>query len=583
MLCKEFGMSSEEMDIGYIVGVVQRRFWQMVIPFVVLFCIISTVVMLLPAKYQSSATILIEGQEVPQELVRSTVTGFVEERLQAIMQVVLNRTNLMSIIDRVGLYKDERKTMTSEAIVEMMRENISMTPIKADVASNTGRPATATIAFSIAFEGKNPTQVLQTTNTLVSLFLEENLKNREEKASTAYSFLEKQLAALRDEVAHSEELIARFKEEHLGVLPELTQLNLQTLERTDREVQALEEHIRGLLERRAFLEGQLATVSQQRTLVTADGTHVLAPAEELRALQARYVALSATHSEKHPDVIKLREQIASLEGSGGNMDLAADLQAERARLTEMKGKYGPNHPDVRAAERRVKALEKRGAGSKKWRNSSASAAGDNPAWVALKSQLQATDIDLQTQRTRAAALRARQEELVRRLEDAPRVEQEYRRLERDYQNAQFKYQETSRKFMAARESRELEQERVGERLTLIEPPMLPEVPSKPKRPLLLLVGFVLSLGAGAGCGALAEALDSSVRGVRGLRTLTDVPLLGRIPHISTAEGAARRKRRLFWALAIAVGVLVVLFGVVHIFVRPLDVLFYQAMGRIFGV
>ena len=89
--------------------------------------------MLLPAKYQSSATILIEGQEVPQELVCSTVTGFVEERLQAIMQVVLNRTNLMSIIDRVGLYKDERKTMTSEAIVEMMRENISMTPIKADV------------------------------------------------------------------------------------------------------------------------------------------------------------------------------------------------------------------------------------------------------------------------------------------------------------------------------------------------------------------------------------------------------------------------------------------------------------------
>ena len=168
-------MPSEEMDIGYIVGVVQRRFWQMVIPFVVLFCIISTVVMLLPAKYQSSATILIEGQEVPQELVRSTVTGFVEERLQAIMQVVLNRTNLMSIIDRVGLYKDERKTMTSEALVEMMRENISMTPIKADVASNTGRPATATIAFSIAFEGKNPTQVLQTTNTLVSLFLEENL------------------------------------------------------------------------------------------------------------------------------------------------------------------------------------------------------------------------------------------------------------------------------------------------------------------------------------------------------------------------------------------------------------------------
>lgn len=573
-------MSSEEMDIGYIVNVVQRRFWQMAIPAAALFCIIATVVMLLPAKYQSSGTILIEGQEVPQELVRSTVTGFVEERLQSIMQVVLNRANLMGIIDRVGLYKEERQTMTAEALVAMMRQNIAMTPITADVVSNTGRPATATIAFSIAFEGKEPTQVLQTTNTLVSLFLEENLKNREEKASTAYSFLEKQLTALRDEISHSEELIARFKEEHLGSLPELTHLNLQTLERIDREVQTLEESIRGLLERRAFLEGQMATVTPQRTLVTSDGARVLAPEEELRALQARYVSLSATHSEKHPDVIKLREQIASLETSGGNMNLAADLQTERLRLADLKGKYGANHPDVRAAERRVRALEKREADPK--RRNFASDAGSNPALVSLKSQLQATDIDLQTQRTRVAALRARQDELIRRLEDAPRVEQEYRRLERDYQNAQAKYQETSRKFMAARESRELEQERVGEKLTLIEPPMLPEVPSKPKRPLLLVIGLVVSLGAGAGCGAVAEALDGSVRGARGLRALTNAPLLGRIPHIATAKDAAKRKKRISWLVAALVALLVVLLGIVHVSIQPLDVLFYRAMSRFFG-
>lgn len=570
---------SEETELGYLVGVIRRRIWQMVLPAVGLFVVVAVVVALLPAKYQSSATILIEGQEVPQELVRSTVTGFVEERLQTITQVVLNRSNLMNIIERVGLYQEERKTMTSEALVAMMRKNITMEPIQAEVMSNTGRPSTATIAFSVGFEGTDPAKVLQTTNTLVSLFLEENLKNREEKASTAYSFLEKQLVALRDEVAQSEELIARFKEEHLGSLPELTQLNLQTLDRIERDVQAHQENIRGILERRAFLEGQLATITPQRTLVTADGGRVLPPVEELRALKTRYVSLTATHSDKHPEVIKLREQIAALEGSGVSVDLAEELAAERARLSEISARFGANHPDVLAAKRRVAALEASGAGSSRMVASSVAESADNPAWMALKSQLQATAMDLQSQQAMLSDLRRRQDELTRRLENAPRVEQQYRKLERDHQNAQFKFQETSQKLMAARDSKELEQERAGEKLTLIEPPMLPEVPAKPKRMLLMLVGFVMSLGFGAGCGALAEAMDGSVRGLRSLRQLTDAPLLGAIPYIATGAEVARRKRRITLAVTGMVGAFAALVLLFHIYVRPLDIIFYQLMDR----
>ncbi|SFL76341.1 Uncharacterized protein involved in exopolysaccharide biosynthesis [Desulfomicrobium norvegicum] len=570
---------SEDTELGYLVGVVRRRIWQMVLPAVALFVVVAVVVALLPAKYQSSATILIEGQEVPQELVRSTVTGFVEERLQTITQVVLNRSNLMSIIERVGLYQEERKTMTSEALVAMMRKNITMEPIQAEVMSNTGRPSTATIAFSVGFEGTNPAKVLQTTNTLVSLFLEENLKNREEKASTAYSFLEKQLVALRDEVAQSEELIARFKEEHLGSLPELTQLNLQTLDRIERDVQAHQENIRGILERRAFLEGQLATITPQRTLVTADGGRVLPPVEELRALKTRYVSLTATHSDKHPEVIKLREQIAALEGSGVSVDLAEELAAERAKLSDLGAKYGENHPDVLAAKRRVEALEASGAGSSRMVASSVAESADNPAWMALKSQLQATAMDLQSQQAMLSDLRRRQDELTRRLENAPRVEQQYRKLERDHQNAQFKFQETSQKLMAARDSKELEQERAGEKLTLIEPPMLPEVPAKPKRMLLMLVGFVMSVGFGAGCGALAEAMDGSVRGMRSLRLLTDAPLLGAIPYIATGAEVVRRKRKIALVMSGLAGAFAVLVLLFHVYVRPLDIIFYQILDR----
>jgi uncharacterized protein involved in exopolysaccharide biosynthesis len=574
---------SEDSEFGFFVGVIRRRFWHMALPALGLLVVLVTVIMLLPAKYQSTATILIEGQEVPQELVRSTVTGFVEERLQSIRQVVLNRGNLMSIIERVGLYSEDRKTMAAEQIVAMMREDITMEPITAEVLSNSGRPATATIAFSVGFEGREPVKVLQTTNTLVSLFLEENLKKREAKASTAYTFLEKQLATLGQEVALTEERIARFKEENLGALPELTQLNLQTLERIERDVQAVQESIRGLIERRAFLEGQLATVTPQRTLVTPDGGTILPPDDELRALKSRYVALSATHSDRHPDVIRLREQIAALQGDDVSVDLGGELEAEKARLTELSAKYGEAHPDVKAARRRVEALEA-GASQAKPRRPAGTAAlaADNPAYVSLKSQLQATDMDIRAQQAILADLRTRQDELVRRLENAPRVEQDYRKLERDHLNVQAKYQETSLKLAAAREAKELEEERVGEKLTIIDPPLLPEEPSKPKRILLILVGFVLSMGFGTGCGAMAEAMDGSLRGVRSLRSFGDIPLLGAIPYIATGEEIRGRRRRILLALAGVAAVMAGALILVHFFVRPLDVLYYQIVGRLLG-
>lgn len=574
---------TEDTELTYLLDVIRRRFWQMALPAAGLFAVIAVVVMLLPAKYQSTATILIEGQEVPQELVRSTVTGFVEERLQSITQVVLNRENLMSIIDRVGLYAEQRNSMTSEQLVAMMRKDIAMEPVTAEVMSTSGRPATATIAFSVGFEGREPAKVLQTTNILVSLFLEENLKKREAKASTTYSFLEKQLAALGEEVSGTEERIARFKEEHLGALPELTQLNLQTLERIERDVQAVQEGIRGLLERRAFLEGQLATVTPQRTLVTSDGGTILPPDDELRALQARYVALTATHSPKHPDVIRLREQIGALQGSVGGADLRDELEAERIRLEDLRARFGETHPDVKAALRRVAALESSAARPAPARVATAPAQGaDNPAWISLKSQLQATDMDLRGQQAMLADLRGRRDEVVLRLENAPRVEQDYRKLQRDYQNAQAKYQETSQKLMAARESKDLEEEQVGEKLTLMEPPLLPEAPFKPKRMLLLLVGFVLSTGFGAGCGAMAEAMDGSVRGTRALRQLGAVAVLGSVPYIETAAEVRGRRRRRILALAAMAAASAGALMLVHLWLRPLDVLYFQIVSRLFG-
>lgn len=174
-------MDTQNNEIAQYINAFKRRKWLFAVPAGIMFILASLLIFLLPSVYVSSATVLVEGQEVPEELIQSTVTGYVEERLQSISQMAFNRKNLTSIIERFGLYNEYRDNMTSEEILSKMRDNIHVENIQADVVSNTGRATTATIAFTIAFEGKYPKQVLQTTNALVSLFWSKILESGSRK------------------------------------------------------------------------------------------------------------------------------------------------------------------------------------------------------------------------------------------------------------------------------------------------------------------------------------------------------------------------------------------------------------------
>ncbi len=177
-------------DIHQYWDVIKRRKFQIIIPAVLVFCLSLVIAFVLPPVFKSSATILIEAQEIPQDIVRTTVTGYVEERLQMITHIVMSRSRLLGIIGRFVLYEDLKDRYTTEEIVEKMREDIRMEPIQAEVINpQSGRPGSATIAFTLSYEGKDPRKVAQVANVLTSLYLEENLKNREEKARTTFEFL----------------------------------------------------------------------------------------------------------------------------------------------------------------------------------------------------------------------------------------------------------------------------------------------------------------------------------------------------------------------------------------------------------
>lgn len=567
-------------------SVVRRRKSQMLWVGLLILVASLAVAFGLPPVYRSTGTILIEQQEIPVELVRSTVTSYADERIQVIGQRVMTSANLLGIIDKYNLYPDERKREPAEVVVEDMRRDIKVDMVSADVVDpRTGRPTQASIAFTVSYENRSPQLAQRVSNELVSLYLNENLKTRAQLASDAAKFLAEEGKRLSDQIAELEKKLAEFKEKNAGLLPELAQLNLQLMDRTDREILEVERQISSLEERKILLQAQLAQVNPMEKIVAETGERILGPADRLKVLQSQYASLAALYNPDHPDVVKTRKEMSALQAQVGGADASSDLQRQldgaRAKLAAASEKYGPEHPDVRRAQRSVATLEKELAQASARRGRARSSVPpDNPAYVQLQAQVTAADTELKTQRSKREELKQKLTEYESRLTQGPQVEREYRALTRDYENAVAKYQEIKAKEMQAQLAESLETERKGERFTLIEPPMLPEAPVKPNRLAIAFLGLVFSFAGGIGSAAVLESLDTTVRGRAAVAGLLGVPPLASIPRIETERERRRRKRRPVWWVLGLLALVAAAVLVVHFVLMPLDVAWYMAMRRL---
>ncbi len=257
-------MEQEEyiLGIGDYMAIVKRRKNLLIFPAIIIFSIAVLLAFALPSIYRSEGTILIEQQEIPPDLIRSTVTSYAGERIQNISQRVMTNENLGKIIEEYGLYKEELQKESLTTIVKKVREDISLDMVSADVVDpRSGRPTTATIAFKLAFNHKNPRRAQKVTNELISLYLNENLKQRTKSAIETSSFLQVEANKLGDEVSKLEAAMAEFKERNIHNLPELQQLNIQLMGRAERELKDIDQNIRTLEGRKIYLSAELAQLS----------------------------------------------------------------------------------------------------------------------------------------------------------------------------------------------------------------------------------------------------------------------------------------------------------------------------------
>jgi len=543
----------------------------------------------LPDMYKSSAMIMIEEPEIPEALVRTTVTVYATKQISSLNERIMTTSNLVGIIEKFDLYPNERKGTPTRLLARQVRERISIDFINSEAMTPQGASRPFVAAFVISFEDEEPEKAQRVVNELVSLYMEENLKARTEQTSETKVFIDSEVEKLDALVGDLEQKLATFKEDNADSLPSLNMLNLQMMQRVDAQLMEVERRLFTIEDNRINIEAQLATVDRTQPVRLPDGQMVMQPADQMKALQTQLTMMEGRYSPSHPDVMKVKADIAALEERFGlNIEPAKlddKIVAARANLAVAREAYGDGHPDVLAAQNALDELE---ASRQRYKSVEFDdyTDPDNPAYIQLQSQLESLDVDEQALIIERNKLRAQLGDYERRIMRTPQVEREMAALSRELNSVSNRYWVLRDKQFGAEMGQELEIQSKGERFALVEPADVPLRPFAPDRLSIILLSVLVGLVFGVAVTQVADALDDSIYGAGAIISIQGAPPLIEIPVMDVSgqgRGAAIRgaMARLpsLWIIAIPLSLVVVLL-VVHFVVKPLDVLFFTAMRAV---
>jgi uncharacterized protein involved in exopolysaccharide biosynthesis len=573
-------MDEDAKTLSDYISIVWRRKFYLLIPFIVVLAATMVTVFALPPVYQSMGTILIESQQIPRELVQSTVTSFADERIQIIKQRIMTSQQLFSIISKFNLYKDEINTTARSEILADMRNRVLIERVSANVKNNR-RNASTLIAFTVSFEHGDPVVAQKVANELVTLFLDENIKSRTARAEETSDFLKKESERLAAQIEVMGEEIANYKQENEGSLPVSLQLNLERVVQLKGELLRTEVDINALNENKKLLLIDLDALQ----LSTAGGLseEQLQQKQELKNLQNQFISLSARYGAEHPDVKAIKRQISAFEDQYGNLsdinELEIQQQEVKKEMQELTRKYSNEHPDVKKLERKLESIVTM-IGEVKKEERGPSKKAINPQILQVKAKLESLESSIARIERSRPDLRRQIKILEDRIARTPQVERGLEAIMRDFENTKSKYQEMIAKQSRAELSKSLEEEQKGERFTLLEPPLLPDRPVKPNRPKLYMLGLILSMVSGIGVAGLAESLDGGIRGARALASVTKMTPLVAIPYITTRKDEAVRKRSIKIFIAIILLLVIAGIAMVHFFYKPLDLLWFIGLRKL---
>jgi polysaccharide chain length determinant protein (PEP-CTERM system associated) len=471
----------------------------------IVFLLAAYIAATMPNVYRSKTLILITPQRIPANFVAPTVTTGVAERINAITQEILSRTRLESIIKEFGLFPGGGG-VTMEDRVGMFRGSIRL-----DIRRND--------AFEISYDSGSPETAMKVANRLASLFIEQNLQVREQQAIGTTNFINAEAERLRKELEEQEALVTHYKVDNRFELPDQLDANLRLVDQLRSELKGNMSTLSSMQERLGSLQKQLveASVPLPMNSRTGDGEVKLnLPAnQKIQIRQKELESLLIRYSEKHPDVLRLRSEIASLE---------KDLEKERTKAKT---------------------------------TGSARESTDNPLKQVIEEQIDSLKSSINAIQASNAELRDSIAVYQKRVEGTPMRGIELTKVTRTYDITLRKYQDLLAKGLESQLSENLEKKQKGEQFQVIDPANLPLAPVKPNRPFILFGGLAAGVLGGLAAAFLWDLLDRSFKNSDDLASFIDLPILATIPSIIT-RGAVLERRRAQGLLGIStLGILLV--------------------------
>ncbi|SNS83699.1 Uncharacterized protein involved in exopolysaccharide biosynthesis [Sphingomonas laterariae] len=457
--------------LSHIPLILWQRRWFLIIPLIACTLAGLAAAIFMPAKYRSSAVLLVESQELPPDLVGSPLNSVIDQRISKVRQQILSRPDLIELIQNNNLYPDERRTDPLSEVIEKMRAATTIAPVTADIQRNS-RTGTSTIAFSLAFDYSDPVRAQLVAQDFVERLLKLDSTQTAQAAESTVDFLQDQASGLEEQLRTVQEQIEGIKARN-GIA--LSSAGMA-----------------GAMMGGGSYETQIASLQRENAQLMAEARAGLSP-------------------DNDPAVVAAVQQLAA------------------ARAI-----YSDSHPDVKFAEQRVR--ETRAAAAQRVTTT----ARNSPA----AAQIAANNASIAQLQGARATEQARANMAMSAQASAPLVMEQIAQLQARADGLRANYEKVSANLMAAKASAKMENEQRGERLTVIDPPVAPDKPTSPNRPLLIAGGIALGGMIGLALAMLVELLLRPIRGVAALQNLVGVAPLVVVPTFR--DGEPKWHRYLFW-------------------------------------
>ncbi len=473
----------------------KRRWWIVAIPALLLPIVAYAASYLVPPQYVSQTLVLVEQQKVPDDYVRSVISEDLSSRLASMSEQIMSRSRLEPIIEKYNLYGNKKQTMDDR--LDLVRKDIGIKPIG---SRNGGVPG-----FYISFRASEPKTAQLVCGEITSLFVTENLHQREQSAEGTTDFLTQQLNQAKHTLDDQDAKLAEFKMTYMGRLPGDDAANSNMLSSLGAQLDAATQALSRMEQDHTYMQALLAQQVHDQSLAETGDRPSAAPGAqqmELRQLQAQEAELTARYTPDYPDVVAVRRQIAEL-----RRQMAAPAAPSPSRDSAPRS----NRPE-------------------------------SPSVQQLRAQLRAQEQAIAQKKQDQMAISGQMRGYQEKLHASPKVEEDFKNMTRDYQNAQKSYDDLLAKKTQSKMATDLERRQQGEQFRVMDEPNLPDAPTFPRRNVYGMGGLAAGLLLGLGISGLLEYRDTALRSERDIWAFTKLPTLGVISLMEEPLPAEKQSR-----------------------------------------